>query len=145
MKTGPYPLLFPKHFKQTVPATLSRTHSDYQIVPTLAKCIQPGDPIIEKDRYSAFFQTNLEIVLRARNIRSLIFSGVTTNVCVESTLRDAFYRDFFCFLLSDCTGTFTPELQKCSEDIISYVFGWVTTTKQIFRAVSRNQRVSNQS
>ena len=55
-----------------------------------------GDVVIPKHRYSGFFETDLDTVLRERGITSLIFTGCTTSVCVESTLRDAFYRDYRC-------------------------------------------------
>jgi ureidoacrylate peracid hydrolase len=63
---------------------------------------QAGDVVIAKHRYSGFFETDLDEVLRSRGITSLIFTGCTTSVCVESTLRDAFYRDYQCLLLTDC-------------------------------------------
>ena len=61
-----------------------------------------GDVVVAKHRYSGFFQTELDAVLRDHGITSLIFTGCTTSVCVESTLRDAFYRDYQCLLLTDC-------------------------------------------
>jgi len=73
-----------------------------EIVPELAP--QPGDVVISKHRYSGFFQTELDHVLREREIRNLVFVGWTTSVCVESTLRDAFFRDYRSLVLSDCTA-----------------------------------------
>ncbi|MCU1367725.1 MAG: rutB 1, partial [Ilumatobacteraceae bacterium] len=54
--------------------------------------------------YSGFFETELDELLREREFSSLIFTGCTTSVCVESTLRDAFYRDYRCLLFTDCCG-----------------------------------------
>ena len=122
---GPYPILFPDHFEESQPLTLSRNLPDSEIVASLSKCVAKSDIIIDKDRYSAFYQTNLEMILRDLKINTLVFSGVTTNVCVESSVRDAYNRDFYPFLISDCTATFSKQLQRASEDIISFVFGWV--------------------
>uniref|UniRef100_UPI0038B2AAF3 isochorismatase family protein n=3 Tax=Bacteria TaxID=2 RepID=UPI0038B2AAF3 len=62
---------------------------DYAIVDELQP--QPGDILVPKTRYSGFFNTNMDSVLRARGIRNLVFVGIATNVCVESSLRDAFH------------------------------------------------------
>jgi ureidoacrylate peracid hydrolase len=73
-----------------------------EILPELAP--EEGDIVVGKHRYSGFFETKLDAILRERHIESLVFTGCTTSVCVDSTLRDAFYRDYRCLLLSDCTG-----------------------------------------
>src|ERR1700749_3398191 len=66
---------------------------DYERVQALPP--QPGDIVVDKPRYSAFFNTNLDSLLRAKGIRSLVFTGIATNVCVESTLRDGFFLEYF--------------------------------------------------
>ena len=65
---------------------------------------QPGEPVIIKHRYSAFAGTDLEQVLRRRGIRSLLLTGVSTDTCVESTARDAYFLDFYVTLVADCCG-----------------------------------------
>ena len=65
---------------------------------------QPRDVRIYKHRYSAFYETELDRVLKQLRVTSLIFVGCTTSVCLESTLRDAFFRDYSCILLTDCTA-----------------------------------------
>ena len=65
---------------------------------------EAGDTIIYKTRYSGFYGTELDSVLRARDVKWLIVTGATTSVCVESTVRDAMFRDYRCLLLADCTG-----------------------------------------
>jgi len=65
---------------------------------------EPDDLVVTKHRYSGFYETDLDRELRAASVDTLIFAGATTSVCVESTLRDAFYRDYRCVLLSDCTA-----------------------------------------
>src|SRR5713226_7705309 len=63
---------------------------------------QPGDLIVYKHRYSGFYQTDLDNVLREMNAKYLVVTGCTTSVCVESTVRDAMFRDYSCLLLTDC-------------------------------------------
>lgn len=65
---------------------------------------QPGDAIVEKPRFSAFYGTNFETILRTRGIETLILSGTWTHICVETTARDAFMRDYYTVVLSDCTA-----------------------------------------
>lgn len=120
-----YEILFPNHFS-TNDTVLSKDSHNYDITVKLKSQIEPTkDLIINKDTYSAFINTNLEKELLMQNITNLYFTGVSTNVCVESTLRDAFQRHFNCFLISDCTKTFSDNYQKLSEEIISFVFGKV--------------------
>ena len=73
-----------------------------EIIPELEP--HPGDPVVYKHRYSAFHQTELDAVLKQLNIKYLIVTGCTTSVCVESTIRDAYSRDYSCILLEDCTA-----------------------------------------
>src|SRR5439155_26438372 len=65
---------------------------------------ESGDIVIPKHRFSGFFETNLDAILKEHGIDALVFTGATTSVCVESTLRDAFFRDYRCLLLADCTA-----------------------------------------
>lgn len=101
-----------------------------------------GDIVVDsKHTYTAFFQTDLELILRKLGIETLLIGGVTTAVCVESTLRDAFFRGFRCVLLKDCTWEKTPELQAASESIVKMHFGTVTTSAEILKGLRRLRRV----
>jgi len=72
--------------------------------------VGPGDIILEKPRYGAFHGTDLDLILRGRGIESVIITGICTNVCCETTAREANMRDFKVFFMSDATATFnTPE------------------------------------
>ena len=73
-----------------------------QIVAALAP--QPGDILVPKHRFSGFFETGLNSILQGLNAKFLIFTGCTTSICVESTIRDAMFRDYHCILLEDCTA-----------------------------------------
>ena len=65
---------------------------------------EPDDIVLYKHRFSGFFETDLDSVLKSRSIKTLIFTGCTTSVCVESTIRDAMFRDYACLLAEDCTA-----------------------------------------
>jgi ureidoacrylate peracid hydrolase len=76
--------------------------AESDILPELAP--RPGETIIVKPRFSAFYDTSLHLILKELGVSTLIFTGGTTSICVESTLRDAFFRDHRCLLLADCTA-----------------------------------------
>ncbi len=80
---------------------LAKGSRDYQLVDELVP--QPGDIVLPKPRYSGFFNTPLDSILRSRGIRHLVFTGIATNVCVESTLRDGFFLEYFGVVLEDAT------------------------------------------
>jgi ureidoacrylate peracid hydrolase len=92
---------------------------------------QPGDPIITKHRYSAFHNTDLDTVLRANGIRSLILTGVATNVCVETTAREGFVRDYYIVLTKDGTATYSQADQEATLRNIDRFFGEVATMTEI--------------
>jgi nicotinamidase-related amidase len=79
---------------------LVRGEAGWDIVPELAPA--PGEPIIDKPGFSAFYATDLDRILTARGIRRLLVCGVTTDICVHSTIRDATERGYECLLLEDC-------------------------------------------
>lgn len=99
---------------------------DYALVDELAP--QPGDLVIGKPRYSAFFNSALDSALRARGIRNLVYVGIATNVCVESTLRDGFHLEYFGVMLEDATHALGPEfMQAATVYNVETFFGWVST------------------
>lgn len=109
---------------------------DYAIVDELAP--QPGDIVIPKTRYSGFFNTQIDSVLRARGIRNLIFTGVATNVCVESSLRDAFHLEYFGVVIADATNHLGPDfIQQAALYNIEKFFGWVSTTADFCGTISQ--------
>lgn len=102
---------------------------------------QPADIVISKQRYSGFFETELDEVLRSREIKSLVFVGWTTSVCVESTLRDAFFRDYRCVVLSDCTAEVVgSDLARTNHEasllVIEGLFGWVADSESFVQALA---------
>lgn len=87
----------------------------------------PGEKVVLKHRYSAFYNTDLETVLRCLKIEDLVISGVMTNMCCESTARDAYYRDYRVFLPADGTGSINEEMQVASLMNLAFGFAYVTT------------------
>lgn len=105
---------------------LARGGWDYEIVDALKP--EPGDIVLHKTRYSGFFNSQLDSVLRSRGIRNLIFVGIATNVCVESTLRDGFFLEYFGIVLEDATHQAGPEfVQRAALYNIETFFGWVSS------------------
>ncbi len=102
---------------------------DYQLVDELQP--QPGDIVLPKTRYSGFFNTNFDSVLRSRGIRNLVFTGIATNVCVESTLRDGFFLEYFGVVLADATHQAGPAFaQQAALFNIETFFGWVSSVDE---------------
>ena len=91
----------------------------------------PGELIIHKHRYSAFKGTDLDMTLRARGIKTVITTGVSTNVCVESTLRDAFETGYYVCIPSDATASWDMSLHAATLQTFTHRFGLVTTTDEI--------------
>lgn len=99
---------------------------DYQLVDELKP--QPGDMVVPKTRYSGFFNTNFDSLMRSRGIRNLVFTGIATNVCVESTLRDGFFLEYFGVVLADATHQAGPAFaQQAALFNIETFFGWVAS------------------
>ena len=96
----------------------------------------PGEKVIQKHRYSAFYNTDLETVLRVLKIEDLVIAGVMTNMCCESSARDAYYRDYRVFLPVDGSGSINEELHLASLLNIAFGFAYVTTTGELVKQVS---------
>jgi len=106
----------------------SRVHDDISPL--------PGEKIIYKHRYSAFYNTDLETVLRCLKVEDLIITGIMTNLCCESTARDAYYRDHRVFFLGDCTGSINEKMHVASLLNLSFGFAYVTTSDEIIKRLS---------
>ena len=91
----------------------------------------PGEPIVTKHRYSAFHNTDLDTILRANGIRTLVLKGVVTNVCVETTAREGFVRDYYIAVVDDGTAAYSPEDHRATLRNIDRFFGEVATMAQV--------------
>ena len=115
---------------------LVRGEIGHDIVPELYP--RAGEPIIDKPGKGAFYATDLELILRDRGIKTLIVCGVTTEVCVHTSVREANDRGYECVVLSDCVGSYFPEFQKSALAMIKAqggIFGWVSDSTRALAAI----------
>ena len=102
---------------------------------------QPNDIVIYKTRFSGFYRTDLDAKLKKFGIKHLIVTGVTTSICVESTVRDAMFRDYLCVLLQDCMSEpIGHDLARTNHDAsllnTEVLFGWVSHSDQFIKALA---------
>ncbi|WP_127125810.1 cysteine hydrolase family protein [Georgenia sp. SYP-B2076] len=115
---------------------LVRGSAGHEIVPELAP--EPGEVVLDKPGKGAFYATDLETILRARGITHLVVTGVTTEVCVQSTVREANDRGFESLVLSDCTGSYFPEFHESALAMFAAqggIVGWVGTSADLLAAL----------
>ncbi len=111
-----------------------------QIIPELAP--QPGEPVIAKPGKGAFYNTNLEFLLKTHQITHLIVAGVTTEVCVQTTLREANDRGYDCLLVEDATESYFPEFKQATLDMVRAqggIVGWTATAHQVLAGLAQWQ------
>lgn len=92
--------------------------------------VDGGDRVLEKTRFSAFFDTGLEAMLRGEGIDTLVVAGVRTDFCVESTVRDALFRDFEAFVPADAVAGYVPDLHEHSLRLMGTVFARIITAQE---------------
>jgi len=120
---------------------LVRGEPGHDIIPELYP--RSGEPVIDKPGKGAFFATDLEAILRHRGIGQLIVCGVTTEVCVNTTVREANDRGFDCLVLEDCVGSYFPEFQEIGLRMIKAqggIFGWVGRSDAVIAALAEEDR-----
>ncbi len=116
---------------------LIRGERGHGIVDELAP--QAGEPVIDKPGKGAFYATDLEAILRSRGITTLVVCGVTTEVCVHTTVREANDRGFECVVLADCVGSYFPEFQRVALAMFEAqgaIFAWVADSAQFLAALA---------
>ena len=94
----------------------------------------PSEPIVVKHRYNAFYQTDLDLLLRGHGIRTIITTGISTNICVETTAREGFIRDYYIVFPSDGTACYAQPSHDATLRVIGSHFGEVVTVDQIIHA-----------
>lgn len=102
-----------------------------------------GEVVLDKPGKGAFYQTDLETILRNRNIQSLLVAGVTTHVCVQSTIREANDRGYECLMLEDCCAAFDPQDHEDSIRMIHQqggIFGWTAPSENVFKALEDTEK-----
>lgn len=106
---------------------------------------QAGDHVITKARYSAFRDTQLDALLRASRIETLVIFGATTDVCVDTTVRDAFQLDYAVVVLSDCCGASTPSRHEHALDVMNQFFASVHPAAEVLQALHAPASIGPQS
>lgn len=91
----------------------------------------PQERVVIKHRYSAFINTDLNTVLKAKGIESVLVTGVATNVCVETTARDAYMYDYYVTMVEDCSAAYDPKLHEGTLENMRRHFGLVATSEEI--------------
>lgn len=110
------------------------------ILPELAP--QPGEMVIEKPGKGAFYATNLQDELSRRGLRQLVFAGVTTEVCVQTTMREANDRGYECLLAEDATESYFPEFKAAALEMIraqGAIVGWTATADAVLEGLSHGE------
>jgi len=111
---------------------LIRGEEGHDIIPELYPVA--GEVVLDKPGKGAFFATDLELILRNKDINRLIVCGVTTEVCIHTTVREANDRGFECVVASDATGSYFPEFHRVALEMVKAqggIFGWVSTSDKI--------------
>ena len=122
---------------------LIRGEPGHDIVPELYPLA--GEPVIDKPGKGAFYQTDLELMLHNRSIDTLLVCGVTTEVCVNTTVREANDRGFRCIVLADFCGSYFAQFHEMGLAMIKAqggIFGWVTGSQQLLDAMSATQKAA---
>jgi biuret amidohydrolase len=117
---------------------LIRGEPGHDIIPELAPI--PGEPVLDKPGKGAFYQTDLTLILANRGIRTLLVAGVTTEVCVHTTVREANDRGYECLVVSDAVASYFPEFHRVALEMICAqggIFGWVADSAALCAALRR--------
>jgi biuret amidohydrolase len=114
-----------------------RGEPGHDIIPELTPV--EGEPVIDKPGKGAFYQTDLELMLKNREIDTLLVCGVTTEVCVNTTVREANDRGFRCIVLSDCCASYFPDFHRMGLEMIKAqggIFGWVSSSTALLNSLA---------
>jgi nicotinamidase-related amidase len=117
---------------------LVRGEYGHDIVKELAPVT--GEPVVDKPGKGAFYATDLQAILTHRGIAQLVVCGVTTEVCVNTTVREANDRGYDCLVLEDCVASYSPELHTAALAMVKAqggIFGWVSDSRQFLTALAQ--------
>lgn len=117
---------------------LVRGEPGWEIVPEVAPI--PGEPVVDKPGKGAFYATDLDLLLRGAGITHIVLTGITTDVCVHTTMREANDRGYECLVLSDCTGATEKQHHEAALSMVTMqggIFGAVATSDQLLAALGK--------
>lgn len=117
---------------------LVRGEPGWEIVPEVAPI--PGEPVVDKPGKGAFYATDLDLLLRGAGITHIILTGITTDVCVHTTMREANDRGYECLILADCTGATERKHHEAALSMVTMqggIFGAVATSDQLLAALGK--------
>ena len=123
---------------------LIRGEIGHDIIPELAPLA--SEPVLDKPGKGAFYQTDLELILANNAIRTLLVAGVTTEVCVHTTVREANDRGYRCIVIADACGSYFPEFHEVGLRMIAAqggIFGWVAQSESVIEALARSAAATN--
>ncbi len=115
---------------------LIRGEPGHDIIPELYP--QPGEPVVDKPGKGAFYRTDLDLILEDHGIENLLVCGVTTEVCVNTTVREANDRGYRCIVLADCCASYFPEFHAAGLAMVKAqggIFGWVSGSRPVLAAI----------
>ena len=111
---------------------LTQGEDGFELIPELEPA--PGEIVVDKSTFGAFTNTELDKTLRGKGVTHVVVCGVTTQCCVEGTLREAVDRGYYVLTVEDCCGAFEPELHQGTMSVIQsegHLFGWISTSDEI--------------
>ena len=115
---------------------LTRGQAGWEIIPELAP--SPGEAVIDKPGKGSFYATDFEMLLSRKGVKNIVLAGITTDVCVHTTMREANDRGYECVVLSDCVASYFPEFQRVGLEMIKAqgaIFGWVSDSAHALTAL----------
>jgi len=104
-----------------------------------------GEPVVDKPGKGAFYATDLDAILKSRGVRHLIVCGVTTEVCVSTTVREANDRGYDCLVLEDCVASYFPEFHRSALEMVKAqggIFGWVGTSSEFLAVLNSHTQAA---
>jgi nicotinamidase-related amidase len=118
---------------------LVRGEYGHDIIPELYPLA--GEPVIDKSGKGAFYETDLDLILHNHGVKTLFVCGVTTEVCVHTTVREANDRGYECLVLADCVGSYFPEFHRVGLEMIKAqggIFGWVSNSARLIESLRQS-------
>jgi nicotinamidase-related amidase len=129
--------LWPNHFKEDGRPILEPGSEEFELIDELN--VKEEDIVLDKDRYSAFFGTPLDLILKDKGVKTIIITGLASNVCCESTAREAFFLNYRVLFVDDCNVTLNDEMHRWAVENIRLVFGYVLSSNELIKKIQASR------